>query len=244
MRILAVDTATPCCSVALAENGDVRAAAVDAGGVTHSRHLMGLVESVLTTATWRFDDLDGFAVTRGPGSFTGIRIGMSTVMGLAEAVQRPVVGISALEVLAWPLLQGHERVCALIDARRQEVYCGVYAGREDTLEVLVAEHVAAPQEVIAPISGPCVYVGSGAQVYREQIQALKGADAYFAPRFLQHPDATILAWLAEGRLVSEGGAASDLRPIYLRKSDAQIQQAARAATEVPASGDSSDKIAP
>jgi tRNA threonylcarbamoyladenosine biosynthesis protein TsaB len=96
MRILAVDTATPCCGVTLAEDGEVRAGAVDASGATHSRHLMELIDRVLTSAGWCAAMLDGFGVTRGPGSFTGIRIGMSAVMGLAQAVGRPVVGVSAL----------------------------------------------------------------------------------------------------------------------------------------------------
>jgi tRNA threonylcarbamoyladenosine biosynthesis protein TsaB len=224
MRILAVDTATPCCSVALSEDGEVRAGAVDAGGVTHSRHLMGLIDHVLASAGWRTAQLDGFGVTRGPGSFTGIRIGMSAVMGLAQAVGRPVVGVSALETLAWPLLQHGAPVCALIDARRKEVYCGVYGRSANGLEALVPERVAPPQAAIDGISGPCFYVGSGARLYRQEIETWKGADARFAPAFQQHPDAAVVAWLTTKRLAAEGVAAAELRPLYLRKSDAQIHR--------------------
>jgi tRNA threonylcarbamoyladenosine biosynthesis protein TsaB len=224
MRILAVDTATPCCSVALAENGEVGAAAVDASGVTHSRHLMGLIHGVMASSGWRVDQLDGFAVTRGPGSFTGIRIGMSAVMGLAQAVARPVVGISVLEALAWPLSQSGKTVCALIDARRGEVYCGVYRWEGNAIETLVPEQVAAPKSVLEMVQGECLFVGSGATLYQDRILAAKGAGARFAPSFQQRPDAAVVAWLAEARLTTEGGDAADLRPIYLRKSDAQIHR--------------------
>lgn len=224
MRILAVDTATPCCSVALAENGEVRAAAVDAGGVTHSRHLMGLIHGVMASTGWAMAQLDGFAVTHGPGSFTGIRIGMSAVMGLAQAVARPVVGISVLETLAWPLSQGGQSVCALIDARRTEVYSGVYAWAETGMEILVPEQVAAPERVLKMVPEDCLFVGSGAALYRDRIVAAKGAGARFAPGFQQRPDAAVVAWLAETRLDTDGGDAADLRPIYLRKSDAQIHR--------------------
>lgn len=224
MRILAVDTATPCCSVALADNGEVRAAAVDAGGVTHSRHLMGLIDGAMASAGWAMGQLDGFAVTRGPGSFTGIRIGMSAVMGLAQAVDRPVVGISVLEALAWPLSQGGQPVCALIDARRAEVYCGVYAWTASGMETLVPEQVAAPERVVEMVPDACLFVGSGAALYRDRIVAAKGVGARFAPGFQQRPDAAVVAWLAEARLEAEGGDAADLRPIYLRKSDAQINR--------------------
>ena len=227
MRILSIDTATPCCSVALAEDGVVRAAAVDAGGVTHSRHLMGLVDAVLASAGWRLSQIDGFGVTRGPGSFTGIRIGMSAVMGMAQAVERPVVGVSALETLAWPLLQGGAPVCALIDARRREVYCGVYrlAGEgQGALETLVPDQVITPVEALAQVPDPCHFVGSGARLYRREIIEARGPAARFAPEFQTHPDAAVVAWLAERRLPSQGQGAGDLRPLYLRKSDAQINR--------------------
>jgi tRNA threonylcarbamoyladenosine biosynthesis protein TsaB len=224
MRLLVVDTATPCCSVAVAEAGDLRAAAVDASGMTHSRHLMRLVDQVLASAGWQASQLDGFGVTRGPGSFTGIRIGMSAVMGLAQAVGCPVVGISALEVLAWPLLQCGDPVCALIDARRGEVYCGAYRLVGADVEKLIPDHVAAPGVAIGQVPDPCIFVGSGARLYRDEIVTAKGDGARIAQRFFQYPDAATLAWLTAERLATRGQPAIALRPLYLRKSDAQIRR--------------------
>jgi tRNA threonylcarbamoyladenosine biosynthesis protein TsaB len=227
MRILAVDTATPCCSVAVAKSGDLRAAAVDASGETHSRHLMSLIDQVLVSAGWRTSQLDGFGVTRGPGSFTGIRIGLSAVMGLAQALGRPVVGISALEVLAWPLLQFGDSVCALIDARRGEVYCGAYRRVGAAVEKLMPDQVADPKTVIEQVPDACIFVGSGARLYRHEILVAKGDGARIAPGFQKFPDAATLAWLTAERLAAEGRPASVLRPLYLRKSDAQIGQGNR-----------------
>ncbi|MDJ0780622.1 MAG: tRNA (adenosine(37)-N6)-threonylcarbamoyltransferase complex dimerization subunit type 1 TsaB [Desulfosarcinaceae bacterium] len=232
MRILAVDTATPCCSVALAASGMVRAAAVEATGVTHSRHLMPLIDRVMAATGWQMTDLDGFGVTRGPGSFTGIRIGMSAVMGLALAVARPVVSISVLEVLAWPLLHSETPVCALVDARRNEVYAGVYRRSDMELVPLMTERVADPKVAVNQAPDACWYVGSGARLYRREIQAAKGKGARFAPTFQQQPDAAVLAWLTDRRLQTHGRSAAEVRPIYLRQSDAQIHRgrASQAAT--------------
>jgi tRNA threonylcarbamoyladenosine biosynthesis protein TsaB len=115
-------------------------------------------------------------------------------------------------------------VCALIDARRKEVYCGVYRLAGETLEALLPERVAAPQAALEKIPEACLYVGSGARLYRQEILAAKGEGARLAPSFQQHPDAAVVAWLADKRLPTEGVAAADLRPIYLRKSDAQIHR--------------------
>jgi tRNA threonylcarbamoyladenosine biosynthesis protein TsaB len=224
MRLLAIDTATTCCSVALSEGSQLRAAAVDASGVTHSRHLMDLIDRGLASAGWQISQLDGFGVTRGPGSFTGIRIGISTVMGLAQAVGRPVVGISALEALAWPLLQGSDPVCALIDARRSEVYYGVYRRVGEAVERVVPEQVGPPQAAITQVECPCIYVGTGARLYRDEILAAKGDGARMAPRFQQYPDPAVIAWLTATRLRTEGRPAAALSPLYLRKSDAQLHR--------------------
>jgi tRNA A37 threonylcarbamoyladenosine modification protein TsaB len=92
------------------------------------------------------------------------------------------------------------------------------------METLMSEKVAAPGTAIERISGPCIYVGSGARLYREEILAAKGDSARIAPAFQQHPDPATLAWLTAKRLETHGQSAADLRPLYLRKSDAQIQR--------------------
>ncbi len=100
MKILALDTATPSCSVAVTDGGTLCAELSSFKNQTHAKHLMDAIDSVLSIAGFGVDDLDGLAVTVGPGSFTGLRIGISTIKGLAHALDKPVVGISSLEALA------------------------------------------------------------------------------------------------------------------------------------------------
>jgi tRNA threonylcarbamoyladenosine biosynthesis protein TsaB len=100
MKILALDTATDSCSVAATDDGTLAAELTIRKNQTHSKHLMELIHSVLEIAGFGVGDLDGLAVTVGPGSFTGLRIGISTIKGLAHALDKPVVGVSTLEALA------------------------------------------------------------------------------------------------------------------------------------------------
>ena len=101
MKILALDTATKTCSVALTDDGSLAAESTIIKNQTHTKHLMRLIHSVLEISGFGLSDMDGFAVTIGPGSFTGLRIGISTIKGLAQALGKPVVGISSLKALAW-----------------------------------------------------------------------------------------------------------------------------------------------
>lgn len=127
MKILAVDTATKSCSVALTEDDAVLAETTTHSGQTHSRHLLNIVDAVIARAGLTLNQIDGFAVSIGPGSFTGLRIGISTVKGLAYGRGRPVVGVSSLEALSRQCPQTPQQICAMIDARKQEVYFCFYS---------------------------------------------------------------------------------------------------------------------
>ncbi|MGD9326825.1 MAG: tRNA (adenosine(37)-N6)-threonylcarbamoyltransferase complex dimerization subunit type 1 TsaB, partial [Desulfobacterales bacterium] len=105
MKILALDTATQSCSVAIIDGEQLLAELTRANVKTHSRHLMDLIETVCLAADLSVRDMDGFAVTIGPGSFTGLRIGISTIKGLAFSLSKPVAGVSSLEALAWQCAQ-------------------------------------------------------------------------------------------------------------------------------------------
>ena len=122
MRLLALDTATETCGIALLVDGGIQAELNFFHGQTHAKHLMSGVEAVLELTGVPLNDIDGFAVTRGPGSFTGLRIGISTVKGLALAMGKPVVGISSLDVLARQADNSQEWICPMIDAGG--VICG------------------------------------------------------------------------------------------------------------------------
>ena len=124
--ILAVDTATEICGVALAIDDQVKTELILSQSVTHTQSLMVAVESVLAMNHMDISAIDVYAVTRGPGSFTGLRIGISTVKGLALALAKPMVGISSLEVLANQAPGFSDLICPIMDARRNEVYWTLY----------------------------------------------------------------------------------------------------------------------
>ena len=122
MKILAVDTATNSCSAAIVDDGIACAELTTVNNQTHSKHLLHMIDTVCDMSGLKITDMDGFAVTIGPGSFTGLRIGISTVKGLAWPLNKPVVGISSLDALAWQCIPAAYPICTLLDARKQEVY--------------------------------------------------------------------------------------------------------------------------
>ena len=223
MRILAVDTATKSCSVAVTENETVLGEITKVSEQTHSKHLLEMVHAVIQEAGLTLSDLEGFAVTRGPGSFTGLRIGISSVKGLALALNRPVVGISSLQTLAQQIKPTSHLVCPLIDARKGEVYTSIYRFDTDALTPEHEERVLAPHEVVQNIHSPCIFVGSGAVLYRGLIMDKLGDLASFAPQDRHIIQASTVAYLGLKRFESgDVGEVADLVPYYIRKSDAEL----------------------
>ncbi len=223
MRLLAIDTATEVCGIGLWTDGHMRAELSLAHGQTHARHLMAGIRAVLDLTGVALAEVEALAVTRGPGSFTGLRIGLSTVKGLAMAMNRPAVGISSLETLAFQAEGSEDLICPMIDARRKEVYWSLYRRTAQGLERIEAEQVGPAVEAANRIKAPCQFIGSGARVYRsllEKTLAIPGrwsADDHTAIRV------SAVARLAVERL--EDDTAHDikaLRPAYLRRSDAEL----------------------
>lgn len=215
MKVLAVDTTSERESVALAEDGvllaEVRLRTADG----HSRRLLPAIAFVLDASAATAAEIGGFAVTVGPGSFTGLRVGLSTVQGLALAAGRPCLGLSTLDVLA-ALVKGEApALVAMVDAgRAQQVFAAVYDAEARRHEDPQAE---APESVARRVTGPAVYVGDGAERYRAEILAQR-PDAVFPRRDLYL--AGTLALMAEPRLAAgEGMPPGALRPLYLRAAD-------------------------
>lgn len=223
MKILAVDTATQSCSVAIIDTGSLSAELTTVNDQTHSKHLMDLIHAVLRLAGFRIGDMGGFAVTLGPGSFTGLRIGISTVKGLAQALDKPVVGISSLDTLAWQCTDRTYLICPLLDARKGEVYFATYRLDNDRLIPKSTERVKPPEKAVQDIKEPCVFVGNGAQLYRKDIKAALGNMAYFALGGQNIIRASSVAFLSVDRFETHNtDEVASLVPHYIRKSDAEL----------------------
>lgn len=223
MNVLALDSSTRSCSVAVAIDGRAASEVSTVSNRTHSLHLMGMVRDALALAEVGLKEIDGFAVTIGPGSFTGLRIGISTAKGLAFAAGKPCVGVSSLEALASACLPWPERICVLMDARKGEVYTAVYQESDGRLERIGDERVLAPEAILRTIASPHLFVGEAVPLYEKQIRAIAGQNAHWAPRDRRFPKASTVAWLALDRLA---GATADgvelLAPRYIRQSDAEL----------------------
>jgi tRNA threonylcarbamoyladenosine biosynthesis protein TsaB len=223
MRILAVDTATKSCSVAITEQHAVLGELTSVSEQTHSKHLLEMIRTVMQSAGIGMSSLDAFAVTRGPGSFTGLRIGISSIKGLAYSMNKPVVGISSLEALAQQSTPASDRICPLIDARKGEVYAAVYRFISEGLIRESDEMVLSPDELLKGIDKPCVFLGSGAVLYRDVIMQKLGSLGAFAPQQAHVIRASTVAALGRKRFENgEIDEVADLVPHYIRKSDAEL----------------------
>jgi tRNA threonylcarbamoyladenosine biosynthesis protein TsaB len=188
-------------------------------GKTHSRHLMSMIQGLFGRCECHVADIDAFAVARGPGTFTGLRIGISTVKGLAAATRARVVGVSSLAALALPLMGGAQSVVAMIDARRGEVY---HAHYHDGIEQ-VSVSAASPEAVAETLPDGAVLVGSGALLYAELFTA-RCPHIRIADRTQHVIRAAAVGRLASARILRGDVDMIDaLVPEYIRKSDAQIQ---------------------
>jgi len=219
-----VDTATKSCSVAVIDGDSLLAESTSVNDQTHSRHLLNIIDNVLGMAGLKISQLEGFAVSIGPGSFTGLRIGIASVKGLAFSLTKPVVGVSSLETLAFQCRQNPYLICPVLDARKQEVYFCRYRFTNGKLEKENQERVASPAEAVRGIREPCLFVGNGAKLYRELISTGLGELAHFAAEKQHTIRASAVARLSLPRFKrQEIDDVQLLVPHYIRQSDADLR---------------------
>jgi tRNA threonylcarbamoyladenosine biosynthesis protein TsaB len=187
-----------------------------------SERLLLAIDLLLRDTGMALAELDGFGVALGPGSFTGVRIGVATVKGLALATGKPAVGFSSLAMLALNLPWSTLPVCTLFDARKKEVYGALYRVTS-SIEPLIDDCVAPPDRILTSIEGEAIFVGDGAIRYRELIESIMGDRALFAPAHCNQPRASAGAILACDLLRAGAGVSLPLlNPTYIRPSEAEL----------------------
>lgn len=228
LKLLTIQTATPAGSVALTEGGRLLGELFLDTRRPHGGWLLGAVEQLLTAAGMSVQDLDGFGVTIGPGAFTGLRVGLATVKGLALATGKPVAGVSTLQTLALQAPHAAFPVCAMLDARKKEIYAGVFTWEDGVPRPDGPERVLSPEKLLAELSGPTLFVGDGAIAYRTLIARQLGERAHFLPDIYAPPRAAHAALLAL-RVFADGAACPSamINPVYLRPSEAELNQISR-----------------
>jgi tRNA threonylcarbamoyladenosine biosynthesis protein TsaB len=224
LKILTIDTSTTACSAALSDGEKIIGEFVLDTDRTLSKQLLKQIECILRCAGMSVSDLDGFGVTLGPGSFTGLRVGIATVKGLAIATDKPVTGFSSLAMLAMNLPWSAYQICPMLDARKNEVYTGLYRC-EGVPGVISEDCVLSPAEFLDSIAETTVFLGSGAVRYRELIESRLGKKAVFAPFYCNQPSASVGAMLAF-HAFSQGKTIplAVLNPEYIRQSEAEINK--------------------
>jgi tRNA threonylcarbamoyladenosine biosynthesis protein TsaB len=221
MKILALETSTLMGSIAVVDDGRLLCELTLHVKETHSSQLMPAVDYVLKTVGLPPERLDGFAVALGPGSFTGLRIGMSTIKGLALAASKPLVGISTLEAMAWSFPFCSDLICPMIDARMKEVYAAWFAARAGIVSRRSEDMVLSVSELLQDAKEEALFFGSGAEKYRAEINGIMGKRAHFVSPEIVGARASILGFLAVDKLKRKEFADIDsLEPLYIRESQA------------------------
>ena len=230
MLTLAFESSAKAASVALLRDGSLISQYSQCSGLTHSRTLLPMAEDLLKNAELTLADIDLFAVAHGPGSFTGIRIGVSTVKGLSWACDKPCVGVSTLESMAWHGLAAGGLICPVMDARRQQVYNALFQIREGKPVRLTEDRplsLAELGEELRSLDGIPFLVGDGAALTARFLEK-EGLPFRMAPENLLWQSAWGVGMAA---LDKTPGDSQSLLPVYLRLSQAERERQERLAAQ-------------
>jgi tRNA threonylcarbamoyladenosine biosynthesis protein TsaB len=223
MKLLAVESATLSGGVALLDDDRLLGEITLNIAITHSERLMFAVDRLLADCGLAPADLGGLAVSVGPGSFTGLRVGLATVKALAMALDLPVAPVPTLDALAARLPFADAPVCPILDARKGEVYLSLYRWSGSGMERQWDYLALPPESAAARLEAPVILLGDGIEACRPWLDRL-GAGARVAPAAQRLPSAAAVAGLGLAVLAAGGGVSAEaLAPLYLRPSEAELK---------------------
>ncbi len=227
MKILALDTSSVVATVAVMADEKLVGEYSLNHKMTHSQRLIPMIEELMTGCELKPKDIDIFATSLGPGSFTGLRIGAATIKAMAQALEKPVVGIPTLEALAYNLPYSGISVCPIIDAQKNLVYTAQYTWQGSSFFENQKQEVTEIEELLkrlGDLKERVIFLGDAVDKHRELIEAELKELAIILPAALRMPKASSVALLARERYRrGEVGEAAQLIPIYMRKSQAENQ---------------------
>lgn len=231
MKTLAIDSSTKTQTLALTDGATVVARRLSAVRTNHSPTLLANIDDMLEQAGWAPTDLDLVAVGLGPGTFTGLRVGLATAKGVARGAGADIVGISSLAATARPISTLFDgTIFALCDARRGELYTASFAARDGSVNTLTHAEALTPavvRERVEEVSGAVVLVGNGLRAHPD-LMTWSRADVQAMPQPWDAPSSVSIALLGQAKLAADGPAdLASLEPNYVRLSDAEIALAER-----------------
>ena len=230
MLILAFESSAKAASVCLVRDGELIAQYTQCSALTHSRTLLPMAEDMLKNTDIAFSDIDLFAVAQGPGSFTGIRIGIATVKGLSWSLNKPCVGVSTLEAMAWHGIESGGYICPVMDARRNQVYNALFEIKDGNPERLCDDRAISVAELIEHVRSlpsPPLLVGDGAAITAAEFEKA-GIEYRMAPGNLLMQS----AWgVAMASADNKSCSSAELLPVYLRLSQAERERQEKIAAE-------------
>jgi tRNA threonylcarbamoyladenosine biosynthesis protein TsaB len=224
MRILGVDTSTMTAGVGIVEDDDILVDLKFDVRVTYSEILMPTIDLALKTVGMRIDDLVGLAISIGPGSFTGLRIGLSTVKGLCVSSKKPLVAVPSLDALASLSLYCRYRVAPLLDAKKDQVYAAIYDTGDGGLRRESEYMAVSVEDLVKKITQKTLFVGPGAKLYQKELLDFLGENALFALNDQSSPSGACVARMGLRKL-AEGHTEdiANLEPLYIRMSEAELK---------------------
>lgn len=224
MKILSLDSATECATVALLEDFKVLGEINFNYKKQHSTLLMSMIDELLKASSMEVNDLDGFVVSKGPGSFTGLRIGMATIKGLSLGLNKPYISISSLDALAYNVYGTEGILCPIMDALRNNVYTCIYEyinGELSPITDYMALSINELSDILKTYDKTIYFVGDGTKIHKEYLKS-ELSNCYFAPQHLNFVRASALGEIGMKKLLAGmRDDANNSAPIYLRKSQAE-----------------------
>jgi len=236
MKILYLDTSSKFLSLAVARGDKILAQAHRKLDRKHSLQLVPLIDKILKKARVPLKKLDGFCVSKGPGSFTGLRVGITTIKGLAFVLRKPVVAIPSLDILAENIKKVKapkkkplpDEICPIVDARQNKVYACLYKASNGKIRRKSRYFLLPIEELLKKLKGNILFLGDGINLYREEIKKNKRIKPVFAEEKFWYPKASAAVSLALERFYKgEVEDVNSLTPLYLYSRECQIKKARR-----------------
>lgn len=224
MKVLGVDTSTMTAGIGIVEGDEILVEVKFSIKITYSEILLSCIDQALKNIGLKIEDIDGLAISIGPGSFTGLRIGLSTLKGLCLATGKPLASVPSLDALACLSLYCQYPMVTMLDAKKNQVYAAIYETKNGELKRLTDYLVLDVEDLVKRISQRTLFVGPGAKFYQKVLIEFLGETAHFSLGEQSLPSGATVALLGSKKLIS--GQVEDianLEPLYLRKSEAELK---------------------